>query len=384
MTPDEVLEDGWLHVEDGYLSRLGIGQPATPGIDLAGRWVLPGFVDLHVHGGGGHTVTGGDVKAAQQVAEFHLRHGTTSMLASLVTAPVDHMKAATSALGEWIESHPATDRYPRTVVGLHLEGPFLSPSWCGAQDPVRMIEPDSRLLAELVHAGRGTLRVVTLAPERPGALDVIGQLAANGIVAAVGHTDATYAQTLEAFSAGAALVTHLCNAMRPAHHREPGVMGAAFDSNAVTCEAIFDGAHLHPAMARVIVRNQSPNEVALVTDAIEAAGAGDGRYDLGGRAVEVSGGVARLADSGVLAGSTLTMDAALRHAVTEVGLSVIDASRMASLVPARVLGLDRQLGSLETGKRADLVVLDEALSVFAVAVGGRVVHGADRLGVERL
>jgi N-acetylglucosamine-6-phosphate deacetylase len=382
--PEEVLDDGWLAVEDGHIAGLGLGRPPAPGIDLSGRWVLPGFIDLHVHGGGGHTVTRGDVDAAERVARFHLAHGTTRMLASLVTAPADRMLAATSSLADWVGSGRFGDGTPHPVAGLHLEGPFLSRSWCGAQDPRWIIEPDGELLTQMMAAGRGRLRVVTVAPERPGALDLIRQLRGAGIVPAMGHTDATYAQAVDAFAAGASLVTHLCNGMRPAHHREPGVMGAAFDRSGVTCEIILDGAHLHPAMVRIILRNTGPHRLALITDAIDAAGMGEGRHDLGGRAVDVEGGVVRLASNGSLAGSTLTMDAALRYAVTQLGLQMTDASRMASRTPARVLGLDGQVGSLEVGKSADLVVLDDDWQVTAVVCGGWVVHGADHIGVDRL
>lgn len=370
----EVLDDGWLTVEDDHVSGVGTGAPPEGGIGLQGSWVLPGFVDLHVHGGGGRTVTSGDPDAVQQVAELHRRHGTTRMLASLVTAPVEQMLSATSTLAQSLRHGQLATG---TVAGLHLEGPFLSPRWCGAQDPRWMIEPDARLMAPFLEAGQGKVRVVTIAPELPGARAMIRQLRSSGVVLAVGHTDALYEQALEAFDAGASLVTHVCNGMRPAHHREPGVIGAALDSAGVVCEMILDGVHLHPATARMLVRAYGPDHVALVTDAIVATGVGDGRYDLGGQAIDVQEGVARLSLTGSLAGSTLTMDAAVRHAVTQVGLSVTDVSRMASLVPARVLGLDDQIGSLEVGKRADVVVLDEMWRVTAVVSGGRVVHGAE-------
>lgn len=384
VTPYEVLDDGWLAVEQGHLTGLGVGRPSGPHIDLGRSWVLPGFVDLHVHGGGGQGVTGGEVEATGRVARFHLRHGTTRMLASLVTGPVDEVRAATKCLAEWVESDQLSGVRPGPVAGLHLEGPFLSPAWCGAQDPQWMLEPDGQLMSDLVEAGRGVLRVVTLAPERRGALDLIRQLRQAGVVVAVGHTGATYAQALEAFAAGASLVTHTCNGMRPAHHREPGVPAAAFDRGGVVCEVIADGVHLHPAVIRAIVRSKGPLQVALVSDAMEAAGVGDGSYELGGRLVEVSAGVARLQSNGSLAGSTLTMDSAVRYAVAEVGLRVADVSRMASLTPARLLGIDGEVGSLEAGKRADLVVLDQHWKVQAVVTGGQVAEGADLLGAEQL
>ncbi|WP_375484629.1 N-acetylglucosamine-6-phosphate deacetylase [uncultured Jatrophihabitans sp.] len=370
VTADGVLADGWVAVEDGLVTGVGSGVPPGPAERVAG-WLVPGFVDLHVHGGGGHDLTASPADLDAAVA-FHRTHGTTALLASLVTAPVEQLCRQLSEVADRAED-PSSG-----VLGAHLEGPFLSPARCGAHDPDHLLLPYRDVLRRLIAAARGQLRVMTLAPELPGALDLVAELRAAGVVAAVGHTDATYEQALAAFDRGATLATHLYNAMRPVHHRDPGPVLAALDAG-VVCEVINDGVHVHPAVVRE-VQSRGPGRLALVTDAISAAGAGDGDYDLGGRAVRVDGGHARLADSGAdrgsLAGSTLTMDDAVARAVT-AGLDPVDAVAAATSTPARVVGEDDRHGVIAPGRRADLVLLDEQFAVVRVLHGGRTVMPSD-------
>jgi N-acetylglucosamine-6-phosphate deacetylase len=243
----------------------------------------------------------------------------------------------------------------------------LSPARCGAQNPAHLRDPDMAELKELLRLG--VVRTVTIAPELPDALGAIRALRAKGVVAAVGHTDATYEQTRAAVDAGARVATHLCNAMRPVHHRDPGPIVALLEAEDVVCEQVADGVHLHDAMLRHVIRAAGPSRVALVTDAMAAAGMPDGEYDLGGQVVSVSGGVARLAVSGNIAGSTLTMDAALRRTV-QSGVSMSDAVAMAATTPSRVLGVDGEVGAIAVGLRADLVLLDEDLNVMSVLRAG--------------
>ena len=360
VTPTEVLPQAWLAVEDGTIAAIGTGTPPSTvdAVDLAGDTVLPGFVDIHTHGGGGATFTTGDADQARTAAAFHLRHGTTTMLASLVTAPEELMATATEAYRPLIADG--------TIAGLHYEGPYLSEIRCGAQNPAYLRDPDPAELTRLL--ALGGVRMVTIAPERDGALDAIRLLVDRGVVAAVGHTDASYEQVLAAVEAGATVGTHVFNGMRPIHHRAPGPVVALLDAPGVTCEFIADGHHLHDGALAFAVHAIGAGRAALVTDAMAAAGMSDGAYELGGQAVTVSGGVARLTDGGSIAGSTLTMDAALRRAVG-AGLSLVDAARMAAGTPAAALGFTDR-GALVAGKRADLVVADDNLAVRRVMRGG--------------
>jgi N-acetylglucosamine-6-phosphate deacetylase len=333
----------------------------TPGDAGDGAWIVPGFVDIHAHGGGGHTFTLGDPDDARGAAAFHLRHGTTTLLASLVSAPYELMRAATAAYVPLVREG--------LLAGVHFEGPYLSTARCGAQNPAHLRDPSVEELRELVDLGGGAVRMVTLAPERTRALDAIAYLRSAGVVAAVGHTDATYEQTRAAVDAGVTVATHLFNGMRPAHHREPGPVVALLSSPGVVCELVADGVHLHDGMLAFAASVAGPDRAALVTDAMAAAGMGDGRYELGGQAVVVAGRVARLAEGEALAGSTLTMDAALRRAVA-AGVPLVDACRMAATTPARAIGLADRLGAVVSGLRADLVVLDDGLHVVRVMRAG--------------
>jgi N-acetylglucosamine-6-phosphate deacetylase len=343
-----------------------IDGPAILSVTAANRagedFIVPGFVDLHCHGGGGHTFTTGDPAAARAAAAFHLGHGTTTMLASLVSSPYELMRDATRAYEPLVEDG--------TIAGIHYEGPYLSGIRCGAQNPAFLRDPALDELSALIEIGAGAIRMVTIAPELPGALDAIALLADRGVVAALGHTDATYEQTLAGVGAGATVGTHVFNGMRPPHHREPGPVIALLGARTVVCELIADNIHLHPGMLAFAARSAGPDRAALITDAMDATGMPDGDYELGGQAVTVADRVARLTDGGSIAGSTLTMDAALRHTVA-AGIPLPDACAMAATTPARALGLDDQVGALEAGLRADLVVLSEDLTVKRVMRAGK-------------
>jgi len=353
VTPSGVI-DGAVEVSGQRITGIVEGA-ADP------QWIVPGFVDMHVHGGGGHTFTTGDPGEAMQAAGFHLAHGTTTLLASLVSSPFDLMRDATSAYVQLYEAG--------VIGGVHFEGPYLSTVRCGAQNPAYLRDPSGSELGALIELGRGAVRMVTLAPERDGALEAIKLLTGHGIVAAIGHTDATYEQTLAGIAAGASVGTHVFNGMRPPHHREPGPVYALLGAPSVVCEFVADGIHLHDGTLAFATSVTGPDRAALVTDAMAAAGMGDGPYELGGQSVLVADGVVRLAEGGSIAGSTLTMDAAVRRAVG-AGVSIVDACRMASTTPALALGLGDTIGALQAGWRADLVVLDESLHVTRVMRAG--------------
>jgi N-acetylglucosamine-6-phosphate deacetylase len=362
VVPDRVLDPGWVELAGDRLVAVGDGAPARPAeVELSGRVLVPGFVDLHVHGGGGGSYTGGDENESARVAGFHRRHGTTTTMASLVTAEPAELERAVATLADLV--------LEGLLAGVHLEGPWLSRAYRGAHDPKLLRNPERSELERLLRSGRGTVRMVTLAPELDGGLAAVEQIVEGRALAAVGHTDATYALTRDALAAGATVGTHLFNAMRPVHHREPGPVVALLEDPRATVEIILDGVHVHPAILRHALTAKGAGRVALVTDAMAAAGMGDGDYRLGGLGVRVVGGVARLADGGAIAGSTLTMDAAFRRAVQGTGLPLEVAARLASTTPAAVLGLP-DIGAIEAGKRADLVVLDQDLRVTAVMIAG--------------
>lgn len=377
VTPDGVLTDGAVDIADGRIRAVG---PASSGARrFDGCTIVAGFVDIHVHGGEGSTMTTGDPDAVVRAAEFHRTHGTTTTVASFVTAPIGELSDSAARLAAWLDTGGADGAGGRPhVAGIHYEGPFLATSRCGAQNPAYLIDPTPESGARLIDAAGRWLRMMTIAPERPGAIELVAAVVAAGAVAAIGHTDATWEQARQAIGAGATVATHLGNAMPPFLHRAPGPIGACLDAPEVTCELIADGHHLHDAFLGVAARAKGGEGIALITDAIAAAGRPDGRYVLGGLDVEVSDGAARLVTDdghpGSLAGSTLTMDAAFRRLVA-LGVPLVTASAAASTTPARVLGLGGETGAIRPGLRADLVVLDPDWQVRAVVAAGHLVAG---------
>ena len=358
----EIGRPGWLATSGGRVLACGAGAPPGPvDRDFPDCTVVPGFVDMHVHGGGGASYTDADGNAdgVADAAGFHLRHGSTTTLASLVTASPADLIAGVRALAG------ASRR--GTVAGIHLEGPWLSRARCGAHDPTLMRDPDPAEIDAVLTAGEGAIRMVTLAPELPGADAAIRRFLDAGVVVAVGHTDATYEQTQRAVAAGATVGTHLFNAMPPLHHREPGPALALLQDPKVTVELIADGVHVHPAVVHQVIRAAGPERVAVVTDAVAAAGCADGEYRLGAVPIDVVSGVARVRGTSTIAGSTATMDRLFRSVAAAAGLAA--AVQMTAATPAGALGLDR-VGSLRAGCDANLVVLDRDLQVAAVMVRG--------------
>lgn len=364
LTGERDLSPGWVEVEGGQVAAVGGGKPPRPAdLALGSATIAPGFVDTHVHGGGGASFTGppNEVEAA---AATHRAAGTTTVLASLVTAPPDDLLRSVSDLADLTAAG--------VVAGTHLEGPWLSPRRAGAHEVACLRHPDPREVDALLEAGRGTIRMVTLAPELPGALDAVRRLVAAGVTVAVGHTDASYDQARAALDAGASIGTHLFNTMPSLHHRDPGPVAALLEADVVV-ELVADGVHLHPSVLALAAR-AARGRFALVSDAMAAAGAPDGRYRLGALDVEVRDGVARLSDSGAIAGSTLVLADAVRFCAQVAGLPLADAVAAATATPADALEL--AAGRLEPGAVADLVVLDEALSVTRVMAAGRFVATA--------
>lgn len=358
LTPDQVLSPGWVTVAGERIGAVGEGPGPSDAHDLGDVSLAPGFVDLHSHGGGGAAFTEGR-DAARTVLAAHRVHGTTAMMASLVTDTVAHLEQQIRSLTSLVEDGE--------LLGIHLEGPWLSPRHRGAHDAGLLRAPAPADVERLVDAG--AVRMVTLATELPGGLEAVRHLAARGVVAALGHSDATYAQAQAAVAAGVRVATHLFNAIRPVHHRDPGAALALLDHPETVVELIADGVHVDPAVLAHAARAK-PGRFVLVTDAMAAAGCADGEYRLGPLPVRVRGGTARLVDGGAIAGSTLTLDRAVAYMHREAGLPLLDAVNAASLVPADVVGRP-DLGRIVPGAAADLVVLDPALAVRGVVHNGR-------------
>ena len=361
LTGRELLRPAWIEVSDGLVAAAGAGPaPRTADRELGAVAVVPGFVDTHLHGGGGANFSTAVHTDTATAVDFHRRHGTTTLVASLVTAGPDDLLRQVEAL--------ADDVRFGLLDGIHLEGPWLSTLRCGAHQPSLMRDADPAEIDRVLRAGGGAIRMITLAPERDGAVAATRQIVDAGVVAAVGHTEATYDQTRAAIDAGATVATHLFNAMRPINTREPGPVIALLEDPRVTVELITDGVHVDPALYRHVCRSAGPDRVSLVTDSMAAAGMSDGRYRLGPLAVDVVGGVARVAGTETIAGSTATMDHQFRFAVQHGGLprddALMAAVRQASINPARALGFSSS--GLTQGAGADLVVLDAQLTVTGV------------------
>jgi N-acetylglucosamine-6-phosphate deacetylase len=359
--PDGIRGPGFVAIEGARITAIGEGTHAHPDLEVTGGTIVPGFVDLQINGAAGCDFLA-PTEAGLEAAHAHLlQTGTVSYLPTLVSAPDDRLRHALAFFADRTRRQTT----PR-ILGVHLEGPFLSPARPGAHRPEYLRSPSVDWIAGLIEEFPGVVRLVTLAPELDGADAVIDYLTSRGIAVAAGHTDATYAQAMAAFEHGVRLVTHLFNAMRPYHHREPGVVGAALWHPDVACSIIADGVHLHPAVIEHVLTVKGPERTILVTDAASVVGASAPACTLGGRPVRVLDGAPRL-DDGTLAGSLLTMDQAVRNAAEVGGLD--SAVRMASTTPSRLLGLDQ--GALRPGYRADLVLLDRDLRVTASVVGGQ-------------
>lgn len=370
ITDGEQTPDAWVRFEDGLVASTGSGSDwpeADEVIDATeladtGAILVPGFIDIHGHGGAGASFDDG-ADAIRTARAMHREHGTTRAVVSLVTAPVDDLVRRVAEIADLTESE-------HDILGSHLEGPFLDPGHHGAHEPSLLRDPVADDVRRLLEAGRGTVRQVTIAPELPGGLEAIRLIVASGAAAAVGHTDADAAMATAAFDAGASILTHAFNAMPGIHHRAPGPVLAAAADHRVVLEGIADNVHLDPAVIRLLFTS-APGRVALVTDAMAAAGSADGSYDLGAVKVTVENGIARTVDTGSIAGSTLTQDVALVRAV-QAGVPIAEAVRALTATPAAAIGLGGRLGTLTTGALGDAVLLDADLQVRWVQTGARV------------
>jgi len=364
-TPLDTVEPATLIIDQGKIVHLR-AERHPRGEDLKGALVVPGFIDIHIHGYGGHDTSSEEPGELLALAELLPRYGVTAFLPTAVTAPHEELLRVSRAVAEAVRAQGDRPRGAR-ILGLHLEGPYINPEKAGAQNPAFIRRPSWEEFQAYWDASEGRIRTITVAPELPGALEFIKKAVKLGITVSIGHTAATYEETKAAIAAGARRATHLFNAMSPIHHRAPGAAVACLLSPEVVVELIADLVHVAEPILELAWRTAGTERVALVTDAIPAAGLPDGHYALGGLEIEVREGVARL-ENGALAGSTLSLDRAVRNMVS-LGVPLPQALAMATVVPAAAVGAG-ELGSLEPGGRADFLVLDRELNIQRVYIGG--------------
>lgn len=374
LTPEQTVENGVLVIEGNRIVAIESGNQVTRDpqdarvIDAEGLLVIPGLIDVHVHGGDGSDTMDASPQALAAMSSFFLRHGVTAYLPTTMTATVQATQDAIDTIARYKQGAGESQ-----ILGAHLEGPYLSPTYRGAQPVERLRDPDPSEYKRWFESA--IVRRITVAPELPGALDFIQEGVARGVYFSTGHTEATFDQVQQAVQAGLTQATHTFNGMSGLHHREPGTVGAVLSDERVFCEAIADGIHVHPAVLRLMAHAKGVERMILVTDAMRATGLEDGEYDLGGQPITVQGGVARTA-TGSLAGSTLTLDRAVKNIAEFAGLSINQAISMATSTPAAAIGLAGRKGSLQPGADADIVFVDREMNVKTAMVGGKIAYQA--------
>jgi N-acetylglucosamine-6-phosphate deacetylase len=369
--PDRILIKGIVLVEGKRISGVysqkdKFSDKEADLYDFADNFISPGLIDMHIHGALGKDVMDCEIESLKKIA-FHLsKCGVTGFMSTTASSSL-------RSLLEAVETIQRTEKsqLPSEPLGIYVEGPFLNIKRKGAQDPsfIRGMNEDE--IHHIIKAVKGLKTIISMAPEVNDNMNFINTLKENGMTVAIGHSDATYQQAIESFEKGITHATHLFNAMSGYHHREPGVVGAVFDSPEVTAEIIADGIHLHPSALRLVFSRKGTDKICLITDSIKAAGMGDGILSMGNLKIEVKGNEARLAESNVLAGSVLTLNRAVKNALEWIGVPVNQAVNMASLNPARVLGLDKEMGSIQDGKYANLAIFDRHFNVVETVLKGK-------------
>jgi N-acetylglucosamine-6-phosphate deacetylase len=370
------IEDGILEIQNNIIT--GIYSPhsnlyGSDVIDAEGAYLSPGFIDLHIHGAGGCDTMDGNYDALNKISKIAAQHGTTSFLPTTMTCSIDEIQSAVEAAA--FARKQGTDG--ASILGIHLEGPFLNPEMCGAQNKDYMLAPSIEVFKSIVGDYLDTISTVTIAPELEGAKELVRYLRDLGIVVSIGHSKASYEGAIQSFNWGISHSTHLYNAMTGMHHREAGVVGAVLDSD-ITTEIIADGVHVNYPVLRVTCRAKGTDKTILITDAMMACGMAEGKYSLGGQDVLVKDGAARL-ESGTLAGSVLTLDKAVKNLYKNSSIPLYEIINMVSFNPATLLKISNQIGQIKIGLDADLVIFDEDINIQSVIIKGKMVPGTPKL-----
>jgi N-acetylglucosamine-6-phosphate deacetylase len=374
-TPVETIESPIVVVEDGRIVAMGarstMALPPGNHLDFPGCVLAPGLIDIHIHGSAGYDVMEADSSELATLEQSLLRSGVTAYLPTTVTAPMEHLLSSLDKLGKYISQQSSSNSV--RALGIHLEGPFISHAKRGVHPTADLLTPSPAILERFHQASCGTIRMITIAPELPGALETIEHARKLGILVSIGHSNANTAETQSAVAAGAAHATHTFNAMRPLDHREPGILGVTLSDARLTADIIADGIHVAPAVVDLFIKAKGLENAILITDAISATGKPDGRYRLGAMEVTVRDG--RCEHEGKLAGSVLTLDRAVRNAAAFAGISMQSAVRLATLNPARRLALESYRGTVAPGRTADLIVFNSSGEITFAMAGGKVAGG---------
>ncbi len=373
ITPFRVVKNGAIIFENGIINSLGkINDIKIPIdcelIDVSNYFVMPGFIDLLVHGGGGFGFADGSDESIENVSKYFMQNGSTSLLASLFAKPNDLLLDDLSRVAHYVKNHPDSNIY-----GIHMEGPFLNSAFKGAMNKNYLWKPSVKGWNEMWEASEGLIKIMTIAPELPGALDVMREAAKKGVVLSIGHSTATFEEVELAIDNGAAHVTHIFNAMEPFHHRHPGIILASLIKNELKIELIADTHHVHPAVMQLLLNLKGSSGIILITDSIRAGGMHEGEYEFADQKVIMKGNKAFLED-GTLAGSTLTLNLAIKNIFETTNAQLTDAVRMASLNAAKVLNIEHKKGILAVGKDADVVVLDKYFQIQMTIKNGNIVY----------
>ncbi|MBS4198198.1 N-acetylglucosamine-6-phosphate deacetylase [Bacillus sp. FJAT-49732] len=364
---DRVIDQGWILVnENGTIEEIGEGSPENLNcdviVDVKGNCIIPGFIDVHMHGGNGYSFMDGSYESLAEISSFHAKHGTTSFLATTSTASKENIiKALNCASESYKKGMPGAD-----LVGVHLEGPFINEKRSGAQEKSDIRLPSIEEIDQFLQASNNLIKLVTLAPEVENGFEAVKYFNDQGVTVSIGHSDANFQEVLESIKCGATHTTHHFNGMSPLHHREPGVAGAGMALKELTTEIIADGIHVHPEMVKLLFDVKGVWNTCAITDAVFCAGLPDGEYER----VFVTKGQVYLSDGSTLAGSTLTMIQSLKNVISFTGYSLFDVLPSYTLVPARQAKIDHLKGSIEKGKDADFLIVDDEISILSTYVKG--------------